>query len=47
MINLLNFAKNDLMPNLTPFDGFNPISVVIMDNCAIQHVDQVTDLIQL
>lgn len=34
------------MPNLMPFDGHNPRSIVIMDNCSIHHIDEVTELIQ-
>ena len=35
-----------LMPILNPFDGTNPRSVVIMDNCSVQHVDPVIHLIE-
>ncbi len=28
-----------------PFDGNNPNSVVILDNCSIHHVDGVVDMI--
>ena len=31
--------RGSLIPNLLPFDGQNPRSVVIMDNCSIHHVD--------
>ena len=41
----LNFIENYLLPCLMPFDGKNPNSVVILDNCAIHHVAQVTELI--
>ena len=40
------FVENVLMPNLMPFDGYNPRSIVIMDNCSIHHIDEVTELIQ-
>ena len=42
----LDFVENELMPTLMPFDGYNPRSVVIMDNCSIHHIDEVTELIQ-
>lgn len=42
----LEFVENLLMPNLMPFNGYNPRSVVIMDNCSIHHIDEVTELIQ-
>ena len=35
-----------LIPVLNPFNGSNPLSVVIMDNASIHHVDEVTDLIE-
>lgn len=41
----IEFVENSLMPNLMPFDGSNPMSVVIMDNCSIHHIAEVTDLI--
>ena len=42
-----NFVRNVLLPHLNPFNGINPRSVVIVDNAAIHHVDQVlVDLIQ-
>ena len=42
----LDFVENDLMPNLMPFDGHNPRSVVIMDNCSVHHIAEVTELIR-
>ena len=33
------FARGSLIPNMLPFDGHNPKSVVIMNNCSIFHVD--------
>ena len=30
--------RGDLVPELLPFDGWNPKSVVIMDNCSIHHI---------
>lgn len=41
-----DFVQNFLIPILQPFNGVNPLSVVIMDNASIHHVDSVTDLIQ-
>ena len=35
-----------LLPNLMPFDGINPHSVVIMDNASIHHTDEVVQMIQ-
>ena len=42
----LGFVENLLIPNLMQFDGYNPWSIVIMDNCSIHHIDEVTELIQ-
>ena len=35
----LDFVENELMPTLMPFDGYNPRSVVIMDNCSNHHLN--------
>jgi len=40
------FVTETLMPILNPFDGTNPLSVVIMDNCSIHHVAPVVHLIE-
>ena len=32
------FIRNYLLPVLMPFNGINPMSVVIMDNASIHHV---------
>lgn len=31
---------------INPYNGINPLSVIIMDNCSIHHVDRVVDLIE-
>ena len=41
------FVTETLMPILNPFDGTNPLSVVIMDNCSIHHVAPVVHLIEM
>ena len=41
-----NFVQANLLPHLMPFDGRNPHSVVILDNCAIHHVEGIVDMIQ-
>ena len=40
------FISHTLLPLLNPFNGSNPDSIVIMDNCSIHHVDSVVDLIE-
>lgn len=41
-----DFIKGTLIPNMLPYDGFNPTSVVIMDNCSVHHVDEVKKLLE-
>lgn len=41
----IDFIEKNVMPTLMPFNGINPRSIVIMDNCAIHHIPKVTDLI--
>lgn len=39
------FAQKSLLPILMPFNGINPASVVVMDNCSIHCLDDVVELI--
>ena len=41
-----DFVRGCLIPNMLPFDGTNPTSVVIMDNCSIHHVLAVNQLLE-
>ncbi len=41
-----DFVQSTLLPHLMPFDGKNPHSVVILDNCSIHHVEGITEMIQ-
>ncbi len=41
----LEFIQRYLLPVLMPFNGVNPNSVVIMDNCSVHHVSGVESLI--
>ena len=34
-----------LIPNMMPFNGTNPHSVIIMDNCSVHHVSEVKSLL--
>ena len=34
-----------LVPSILPFDGTNPKSIAIMDNCSIHHVQAVVDIL--
>jgi len=34
------------LPHLMPFNGVNPHSVIVMDNCAIQHTEGIVEIIE-
>ena len=38
------FVQAYLLPHLMPFNGVNPHSVVILDNCAIHHVVEIASI---
>lgn len=40
-----SFVEECLLPQLQPFDGINPHSVVILDNCSIHHVSEAVKMI--
>ena len=40
-----HFVQSSLLSLLMPFNGTNPNSVVIMDNCSIHHLNDVVRLI--
>ena len=40
-----HFVQSSLLSQLMPFNGTNPNSVVIMDNCSIHHLYDVIRLI--
>ena len=35
-----DFVQEHLLPHLLPFDGVNPHSVVVLDNCSIHHIQE-------
>ena len=41
-----HFIEHYLQPQLMPFNGINPRSVVILDNASIHHVETATQLIE-
>ena len=41
-----DFVNTNLLPHVMPFNGTNPHSVVILDNCSIHHVPEVAKSIQ-
>ena len=41
-----DFIRGYLLPQLQPFDGRNPHSVVILDNCSIHHVESIHEFFE-
>lgn len=41
-----DFVEKYLLPHLMPFNGTNPHSIVIMDNCSIHHCDDIVHMIE-
>ena len=39
-----DFVRGKLIPNMMTYNGSNPNSVVIMDNCSVHHVHEVQEL---
>lgn len=39
-----DFIRGSLIPHMNTFNGSNPRSIVVLDNCSIHHVQGVTDL---
>ena len=40
-----DFVCATLIPNMHPYDGQSPNSVVVIDNCSIHHTDRVQQLL--
>lgn len=41
-----DFVHSHLLPHVMPFNGINPHSVVVLDNCSIHHITEVTSILQ-
>ena len=41
-----DYVQKHLLPHLMPFNGMNPHSVVVLDNCSIHHVEGITSMIE-
>ena len=39
-----DYARRSLIPNMLPFNGSNPCSIVIMDNLSVHHTQDITHL---
>ena len=42
----LEFIQGVLIPEMQPFDGENPHSVLVLDNCSIHHTQPVTEALR-
>ena len=40
-----DLVRGTLIPNMLPFDGMNPTSIVVMDNCSIHLVAEVKSML--
>lgn len=40
----VDFLRGTLIPNMNPFDDSSPCSIMILDNCSIHHVSEVSEL---
>ena len=38
MEDFINFVNNNLLPHVMPYNGYNPNSIIVLDNCSIHHV---------
>ena len=41
---LFDYVCGSLIPEMLPFDGRNPKSIAVLDNCSIHHVHPVTTI---
>ena len=44
-VKFLEFVRGTLIPVMMPFDGVNPRSILVMDNCTIHHVNEVESIL--
>ena len=42
----IQFLQGKLVPEMLPYDGENPRSILVMDNCSIHHVQPVMDTLK-
>ena len=40
-----DFLRGSLIQNMMPFNGTNPQSIIVMDNCSVHNVQEVKDLL--
>ena len=42
-----DFVQTHLIPHIMPYNGTNPHSVVVLDNCAVHHIREVRKLLDV
>ena len=45
-VKFFDFLRGSLIPIVMPFDGQNPTSILVMDNCSVHYVQEVRDLLR-
>lgn len=43
-VKFFDYVRGSLIPEMLPFDGENPKSIAVLDNCSIHHVRHVIQL---
>ena len=41
-----DFVRGTLIPRMLPFNGQNPNSILVLDNCTIHHITDVREVLQ-
>ena len=41
-----DFIRGTLIPQMLPFNGQNPHSILVLDNCTIHHINEVREVLQ-
>ena len=41
----VDFIQGKLIPEMQPFDGENTRSILVLDNCSVHHVQEVSELL--
>ena len=43
---IFDFIRASVIPNMLPFDGTSPKSILVMDNASVHHITEVSELFQ-
>ena len=43
---IFDFIRASVIPNMLPFDGTSPKSILVMDNASVHHITEVSELLQ-